>query len=257
MRTWSRASLPLFLVLSTSVAFFAGAQQQDKEEDPAIIKREEDQEASTKSVIAEAFAGTNATLDVSPKNESADTFAGAFVGVLSDEIARIDDVGDNVCGVLFKWAAPEPAGRPVFRMNFKTQSGESNWNKEELENDSAVWSVDRTTERVDGGKLQILQIHLQDNDAKVCINHLRLVCGKEVTGSSKRSLVLSYVDWSIRLRDQSQFAHIFWNYQNQGHCMWFSHKRENIKAFDIHAGIFRCDDSDAQCKANNMVIFIN
>jgi hypothetical protein len=39
--------------------------------------------------------------------------------------------------------------------------------------------------------------------------------------------------------------------------MWFSHDAANIRAVDFYPGIFACGESDAECKANNMDIFVN
>jgi hypothetical protein len=38
--------------------------------------------------------------------------------------------------------------------------------------------------------------------------------------------------------------------------MWFSRDVENIWAVEFYPGIFDCGESDAECKANNMNIFV-
>jgi hypothetical protein len=78
-----------------------------------------------------------------------------------------------------------------------------------------------------------------------------------VTGMGKKNVLLSHIDFGIRARKQNKFAHVLWDHEGYGPCMWFSHDVANIRAVDFYPGIFACGESDAECKANNMEIFVN
>ncbi len=54
-----------------------------------------------------------------------------------------------------------------------------------------------------------------------------------------------------------KFVHVLWDREGYGPCMWFSHDAANITAVDFYPGIFACGESDAECKANNMDIFVD
>ncbi len=86
---------------------------------------------------------------------------------------------------------------------------------------------------------------------------MEFICGDQVTGIGKKTVQLSHIDFGTRARKQNKLAHVLWNLGGHGPCIWFSHDVENIKAVDFYPGIFACDKYDAECKANNMEIFVN
>ena len=84
--------------------------------------------------------------------------AGAAVGSTFNDVLRFNnEILGNECGVIIKWAGQNSL--PGVNMNFKAKF-EDNWNHEIL--NLGFWDVtpgyyvDKTRERVDGGKLEFI-----------------------------------------------------------------------------------------------------
>jgi hypothetical protein len=106
--------------------------------------------------------------------------AGAAVGSTYNEVLRFNnEIRGNECGIIIKWAAPA-TGAPGVMMNFKTKF-ENNWNHEMLDvgfgEVTPNYYVDKTRERVDGGKLELIQFWWdQVSIIKMLIVNFFLVC---------------------------------------------------------------------------------
>jgi hypothetical protein len=83
------------------------------------------------------------------------------------------------------------------------------------------------------------------------------ICGDEPTGDGKRTMVITYADLLLRAEMQGRTAKLLQNYHGNDDCVWFSHSSNEIRAVDFYPGIFFCGESDAQCKANSMEVFLN
>jgi hypothetical protein len=66
-----------------------------------------------------------------------------------------DEIRDDECSIIIEWARGKSG--PGVNMNFKTKKWD-NWNHEALTGPSQrQFQVDVTNERVDGGKLELIQ----------------------------------------------------------------------------------------------------
>ncbi len=83
---------------------------------------------------------------------------GAAVGATFNDLVRFNnEIRGNECGIIIKWARGESG--PGVKMNFKTKF-DDNWNHENLDaEDSNKYTVDMTRERVDGGKLERIDLY--------------------------------------------------------------------------------------------------
>ena len=98
----------------------------------------------------------------------------------------------NECRISIKYS--ENKGRSGVKMNFKTDL-RSNWNEERLDDVGSGLYVDSTKERVDGGRLKLIQFWWS---GKACITDVAFSCGSEVTGNGDKSVLVGPIDFGIR-----------------------------------------------------------
>lgn len=139
----------------------------------------------------------------------------------------------------------------ALNMNFKALHDENNWNYEKLtERDSGV---DKTTEKVAGGHLKLIQIY---PEGKFCVEGITFSCGWRLNRrSTERSVVLDVP--TIRnawfRQGNPRFLEVNWD----RNCLWFSDRDyTSVRAIDVHPQAFTdCENAAEHCIMQHIEVF--
>ncbi len=137
----------------------------------------------------------------------------------------------------------------ALNMNFKSVR-ENNWNYEQITDSD---SFDNTKERVDGGKLRLIQNY---PIGKFCVEGITYSCGSSLNDrNSERSIVLNVE--TIRKawfrQGNRRFLEVNW----AKNCIWFSNRDfTSVRAIDIYPEAFtNCDNADEECIQRYIEVF--
>lgn len=125
-------------------------------------------------------------------------------------------------------------------MNFRSER-EENWNQEILSDVGT--GVDSTSEQVDGGLLQSIDI-LPMN--RVCLKAIVFVCGPETNRRHRKRSIFLDAHKVLELLARKEVA---WNEDDQ--CLWMSNQPidvDTVMSITVHAAAFsECAFTDLDC----------
>jgi hypothetical protein len=154
---------------------------------------------------------------------------------------------DNECATAIRYR--EKLGTSALNMNFKSEK-DNNWNYEKITDSD---SIDVTKERVDGGKLKLIQNYPV---GKFCVEGITFSCGSKLNNlNSERSIVLNVeiIRKAWFRQGNPRLLEVNW----AKNCIWFSNgDYRSVRAIDIYPEAFtNCQNSDEECISRFIQVF--
>jgi hypothetical protein len=154
---------------------------------------------------------------------------------------------ENECATAIRYR--EKLRTCALDMNFKSVS-DNNWNYEKITDSD---SIDVTKERVDGGKLKLIQNYPV---GKFCVEGITYSCGSRLNNlNTERSIVLNVE--TIRKAWFRQGNRRLLEVNSAKNCIWFSNGDfTSVRAIDIYPEAFtNCQNSDEECIQRYIEVF--